>query len=115
MPARILRQPGGQAAVELVVLLPLAAAGIAALVQVMLVGHAAWAAGQAAESAARAHAVGLDPHAAARATLPPHLERRLRIRPEADGAVVVTLGVPAVVASLRLGDLTARSRFEPQR
>jgi pilus assembly protein CpaE len=114
MRARVLRGRSGQAAVELVALLPLVVAGLAAVVQVAIAGHAAWAAAQAASAAARAHAVGLDPVAAARSSLPPHLERRLRIRRENGGTVAVTLAVPVVLPVIRLGDLTARSRFEPQ-
>ena len=57
----------GQAAVELVAVLPLVAALLAALWQLALIGDASWSAAGAARAAARAEAVGLDPRAAARA------------------------------------------------
>src|SRR5262245_38363538 len=55
----------GQAAVELVAVLPLVALVLAAAGQAVLAGYAVWQAHVAARSAARAAAVGADPRAAA--------------------------------------------------
>ena len=108
------RRDGGQAAVELVALLPCLAAVLAVAWQLVLAGHATWASAVAARAAARAAAVGGDPEAAARAHLPTRLERGLDVRRRADGAVEVALRVPAVVPALRLGRVHAESRFAPQ-
>src|SRR6266545_6298338 len=74
-----LRREHGQAAAELVALLPLLIGVLACAWQVVLAGHAVLAAGAAARAAARAQAIGLDAGAAARAHLPTHLERGLRV------------------------------------
>ena len=47
--------------------------------------------------------------------LPPRLERGLRVTGGDDGAVRVRIGVPSVVGRGRLGTISARARFEPQR
>ena len=106
----------GQAAVELVAVLPLVVALLAGVWQVALVGHASWSAAAAARAAARAHALGLDPRAAARAHLPPGLERGLRVREAARGGeVTVTVRVPSVIGAARLGRVSATSAFAAQR
>ncbi|HVL96199.1 MAG TPA: TadE/TadG family type IV pilus assembly protein [Solirubrobacteraceae bacterium] len=104
----------GQAAVELVAVLPVLAVLLAAVWQVALVGHAAWSARAAAHAAARAAAVGGDARAAARAALPQRLERRLRVRTPGEGEAEVRLRVPVVLPALDLGSITARARFAPQ-
>lgn len=104
----------GQAAVELVALLPLVALAAAAMVQVALVAHAAWAASQAAASAARAAAVGGDAGAAARAALPPHLERGIRLVSHGGGEIELRMPAPSIVPSLDFGTIAARGRFEVQ-
>jgi hypothetical protein len=104
----------GQATVELVALLPCLAAVLGVAWQLVLAGHATWAAAAAARAAARAAAVGTDPRAAARGQLPPRLERGLKVRPIADGAVEVSLRIPAVVPAMRLGRVHAEARFAPQ-
>ena len=104
----------GQAAVELVAVLPLVVALFAGLWQVALVGDAWWAAAGAARAAARAEAVGLAPRAAARSVLPGRLERGLRVRTLAGGAVRVTVRIPSTFG-LHVGSVSARSRFAPQR
>jgi Flp pilus assembly protein TadG len=109
-----LRRPTGQAAVELVAVLPLLFALLAALWQLAVAGHAAWSAAGAAEAAARAVAVGADARAAARRRLAAPLERGLRVRTSSDGLVRVTLRVPPVVG-LRVGTVSAKARFAPQR
>ncbi len=83
--------------------------------QAVVAGQAIWLSGAAARAAARAGAVGSDPGAAARATLPPRLERGLRVREgdEADG-VAVTLRIPSVLGDGAIASTTARARFVPQ-
>jgi pilus assembly protein CpaE len=104
----------GQAAVELVALLPFCA--LAALIawQLAVAGHAVWSAGGAARAAARAAAVGSDPRAAARRALPPRLERGLKVRTTRSGGVAVTIAIPKVVGSGRLMDVRERARLRPQ-
>jgi hypothetical protein len=64
------RRTDGQAAAELVALLPLGALLLAGAWQLVVAGHASWSAGAAARAAARASALGADAGAAARAELP---------------------------------------------
>jgi hypothetical protein len=109
------RRTEGQAAAELVALLPLAALLLAGAWQLAIVGHAFWAAGSAARAAARAAAVGADPSAAARAQLPSRLERGLRLRDRGAGTVEVTLRVPAVLGLRLQGRTSATAHFQPQR
>ena len=106
----------GQAAVELVAVLPVLAALVIGLWQVALLGHASWSAAAAARAAARAHALGLDPRAAARAHLPPGLERGLRVRaPSEGGRVTVLVRAPSLVGAGGLGRVSAIAAFAPQR
>ena len=106
----------GQAAVELVAVLPVLVALLAGVWQVALLGHASWSAGAAARAAARARAVGLDPRAAARAHLPLRLERGLRVRESGRGGeVTVTVRVPSVVGGAGVGRVSATSAFAAQR
>lgn len=103
----------GQAAVELVAVLPLLVLIVLALWQLAVAGQAAWLAGAAARAAARAHAVGGDEGMAARGVLPSSLEHGLRVRARDDGSVALTLAVPSVVGG-RLTTISSRARFEPQ-
>lgn len=105
----------GQAGVELVVLLPLVVTVVALMWQLAIAGHATWAAAAAARAAARAHALGLDPPAAARSHLSVTLERGLRVRSRADGTVEVGVRVPGVLGVAGLGRALASARFAPQR
>jgi Flp pilus assembly protein TadG len=105
---------GGQAAVELVAVLPLVVALLAALWQVAVAGHAAWSAAGAAEAAARAAALGGDARTAARRRLAAPLERGLRVRAGDDGVVQVSVRIPSSFG-LHLGTVSARARFAPQR
>jgi hypothetical protein len=105
---------GGQAAVELVAILPLAAVVLALAWQAVLAGHAAWAVTAAARAAARAAAVGAAPDAAARAHLADGLERGLRVRALDGGGVEVSVPIPRVVPALPLGGVTGTGRFRRQ-
>jgi Flp pilus assembly protein TadG len=109
-----MRAQRGQAAVELVAVLPLVVALLAALWQLAVFAHTAWSASSAAHAAARAEAIGLSPARAARAHLPARLERGLVLRTAADGRVRVTVHVPSSFG-LHLGTTSALARFTPQR
>jgi|SRR5919197_6709154 hypothetical protein len=104
----------GQATVELVAVLPLVAAVLAALWQLALVGYAEWAANVAARAAARADAVGADPVGAARAHLGRSLERGLRVRSLPGGAVRVAIRIPTLPGLPSIGHARATGHFEPQ-
>lgn len=101
-----MRNERGQAAVELVVLLPLLAALLAAAAQGVIAGHSWWMAASAARAAARADVAGGDPLAAARRALPGWARERVRVRVAAR-EVVVRLPVPALAGLGRLGDAAA--------
>lgn len=105
---------GGQATIELVALLPIAAAILAAVWQAALAGHAVWGATTAARAAARAHAIGADPRSAARAHLPASLERQLLVKTGSGGAVEVTVRIPSLPGLPSPGEAHADARFEPQ-
>jgi hypothetical protein len=109
------RRADGQAAAELVALLPVVVGVLACAWQLVLVGHAALAAAAAARAAARAQAIGLDAPAAARAHLPARLERDLHVRPLPDGAVEVAVRIPTLPGIPSLGRAESRARFDPQR
>src|SRR3954452_19557279 len=64
------QREGGQASVELVALLPVAALVVLAIGQLLAAGSARELAGNAAEAGAAALLQGADPRAAARAALP---------------------------------------------
>ncbi len=104
----------GQAAVELVALLPVIVLLGALLWQAAIAGQVVWLAGSAARAAARAHAVGSDTARAARGVLPEDLEDGMRVRARSDGAVEVSLPVRSIFGSKRLVSVDAEARFEPQ-
>lgn len=109
------RRADGQAAVELVALLPLAALLLAGAWQLALAGHAAWAADAAARVAARAGAVGGDARAAATRSLPPSLRRGVVVRGRGAGTFEVVVRVPRVLGLPVLGHVSGRAAFRPQR
>ena len=109
------RSEDGQAAVELVALLPLAALLVAGAWQLAVAGHAVWAADAAARAAARAAAIGDDASAAAKAALPGALERGVRVREAGGGRVEVTVRIPPVLGLPVLGHTSATATFRPQR
>jgi hypothetical protein len=108
------RTATGQASVELIAVLPLAAVAGAVLWQLVLGGQAIWSSAGAARAAARAQAVGGDPLRAARAAVPGALRRSVEVRP-AGGGVRVGVGVPLVLAGVRLTTIQARAELPPQR
>jgi hypothetical protein len=109
------RRTDGQAAAELVALLPLAALLLAGAWQLAVAGHAVWSADAAARAAARAAAVGEDAGAAARRALPGRLGRDIRLRDRGDGTVEVTVRIPPVLGLPVLGHTSATAHFRPQR
>jgi hypothetical protein len=109
------RRTEGQAAAELVALLPLAALLLAGAWQLVVAGHASWSAGAAARAAARASAIGRDAGAAARGELPARFRQGLRVRDRGPGTVEVTLRIPPVLGLPVLGHTTATAHFRPQR
>lgn len=74
-------------------------------------GHAIWSASAAARSASRVSAVGGDAERAVRSIA----GRRARVRDAGDGAVRVTVPIPAVAGDRDLTTFTTTARFEPQR
>jgi pilus assembly protein CpaE len=89
----------GQAAVELIGILPALLLLLALGWQLLLAGQATWLAANAARVAARSQAVGGDPTAAARSSLPSYLERHLEVI--ADGQrIKVRLRVPLVIRGI---------------
>jgi hypothetical protein len=106
---------GGQATVEVVALLPVLIALLAAAWQAVLAGQAVWAATTAARAAARAHAIGADPREAARAHLPGTLERGLRVTTEPGGEVEIAVRIPPLLGLPSPGHAHAGAHFEPQR
>lgn len=117
MRSGVLRRGGerGQASVELVALLPLIALLAALVWQAVVAGQAIWLSGAAARAAARAASVGGDAARAARGALPAALERGLRVDTVGERVVAVRVPVRSVVGSWRLGTVSARARFVPQR
>ena len=108
------RRTEGQAAAELVALLPLAALLLAGAWQLVVAGHTRWAAGSAARAAARAAALGDDPRSAARDELSAGLSHGLRVRDRGGGTVEVTLRIPPILGLPVLGRTTATAHFRPQ-
>jgi hypothetical protein len=107
------REEEGQAAVELVALLPLLAVIALTAWQAFVTGQAYWVTGVAAREAARARALGADPLAAARAVVAGALRPGVRVRTDGD-AVGVRVAIPMVMGRGRLGTAGARARMEPQ-
>lgn len=105
----------GQASVELIGAVLALVLVVAALWQGLRVAQVRWLAGAAAGAAARAQAIGEDPLAAARRTLPRRLRSRTRVVVlRREGGVRVVVPVPPVLG-VRLGVFSAAARMEPQR
>jgi hypothetical protein len=91
---RVLGSASGQAAVELVAVVPFVLLAAAIAWQVVLAGQTAWLAAHAARVAARAEAVGRDPSVAARSALPAAFEPGLEVGRHRGGGVRVSVRVP---------------------
>ena len=105
------RRESGQATVELVAMLPLLGVLALGVWQAAVAGHAIWSASAAARTASRIAAVGGDAEKAARAIA----GSRARIRDAGDGAVRITVPIPAVAGGRDLTTFSTTARFEPQR
>jgi Flp pilus assembly protein TadG len=96
---RGLRHERGQAALELLAVLPLVLAVAMAAAQLLAVGYASVLAGNAAEAAALAVAGGGDPRAAARQALPGWSRAHARVSVRG-GEVRVNLRPPTLLRPL---------------
>jgi Flp pilus assembly protein TadG len=103
----------GQAAVELLAVLPLLVALALAALELLAVGYASVLAGNAAEAGALALAAGADARAGAREALPGWSRARAAVT-AADGRVEVRLRPPSAVGALadRL-EVSASAAVEP--
>ena len=102
----------GQASAELVAVIPLVAAALLAVAQLVVAGYALWSAEDAARAAARAAHVGGDAEAAARSALPGWLEEGARI--EGRGPVEVELEAPALIPGAPGIPVRARAKLGPE-
>ena len=102
----------GQAAVELLGVLPAALLVALAAWQLVLAGQSAWLAARAAHSGARAQAVGKDPERAARSAIPHPLRRGLRVRAAPDGTVSVALRLHPPLAGGRAVRVASRAGLD---
>jgi hypothetical protein len=101
----------GQAAVELVAILPLLAAALLAVAQLAVAGYALWAAADAARAGARAAHVGGDAVSAAKSALPAWLEETARV--DSAGTVAVSVGAPALLPSVPDLRVAAEAGLDP--
>ena len=85
----------GQAAAELVAVVPFLLALLLAVAQLAVAGFALWSAGDAARAGARAAHVGGNARAAALSALPSWLERGAQVR--TSGPVEVHVEAPALL------------------
>ena len=108
---RAIRSERGQAAAELVAIVPIAVAIVALVAQLAIAGFSLWTAADAARAGARAVAVGGDPEAAARSALPGWLERGAEI--ETSGPVEVRVRAPAVVPGVTAIAVGASTELDP--
>jgi hypothetical protein len=102
-----LRAERGQAAAELVAVIPLLIVLLALVAQLAVAGYALWSAGDAARAGARAAHVGGDAEGAALSALPGWLERRAEV--DAGGPVEVRVEAPALVPGVPPIPLSAAS------
>lgn len=109
-----MRSTRGQAAVELVGILPVLALLGLLCWQAVVAGQAVWLSGAAARAAARASALDLDATAAARRVLPGALADGVAVDDAGGGDVQVHLTIPAVVGGVVLGTIDERARFAAQ-
>jgi len=105
------RTQGGQAAVELVVAVPIMLIAVLAVVQLAVAGYALWSAGDAARAGARAELVGGEPREAARSVLPGWLEPGVKI--ETGDGVEVGVLAPAVLPGVPSIPISATAALDP--
>jgi hypothetical protein len=105
------RNQRGQAAVELVVAVPIVLIVVLAVAQLGIAGFALWTAGDAARTGARAELVGGEPEEAARSVLPGWLEQGAEVE-VADG-VSVSVRAPALLPGVPAIPIRAASVLDP--
>ncbi|MDX6581367.1 MAG: hypothetical protein QOI10_551 [Solirubrobacterales bacterium] len=105
--------PNGQAAVELVIAVPLLLALLAAVAQLAVAGYALWSAGDAARAGARAAAVGGDPEAAALSALPGWLAGGAEV--DDAGPIEVSVEAPALLPGVAGIPVSAATQLGPDR
>ena len=106
------RDERGQAAAELIAVIPLLLALLLGIAQLSVAGYALWTAGDAARAGARAAVVGGDPEDAVRSALPGWLEHDAEISAGA-GPVEVELHAPAVLPGVPAIPVSARTVLDP--
>jgi len=104
------RGEAGQAAVELVAVLPFLALAVLMAGQLVLAGQALWSASVAARAGARSALVGGDPAAAARAALPAAMREGVKV--EEDEGVAVRVPVPRLLPGLPPVSVAVRAALE---
>src|SRR5687768_16529292 len=107
----------GQAAAELVAIVPVAVAICLGVGQLAVAGYALWSAGDAARAGARAGHVGGDAGAAARSALPELLEEGAQINVSGDAGseseVSVRVDAPALIPGLPAIPVRTSARIGP--
>jgi hypothetical protein len=101
------RDQSGQAAVELVAVIPVLLVATLVVAQLAVAGYALWSAGAAARAGARAGYVDRDAEAAARRSLPSALRKGATVK-SANG-VSVRVRAPSLVPGIPAVPVTARS------
>jgi TadE-like protein len=110
--ATTVRDERGQAAAELVAVVPILLIVVLAVAQLGIAGYALWSAGDAARAAARAGLVGGDPERAARSVLPGWLEDGAEV--EAGDGVEVSVRAPALLPGVPSIPLHAATALDPE-
>ena len=106
-----LTNESGQAAAELVAVVPILVALVLVLGQAAVAGHAAWSAANAARAGARAAHVGGDAERAALSALPEHLDGSVEVGEES--GVEVRVRAPALIPGLPSLPLSASASLDP--
>jgi hypothetical protein len=105
------RGQSGQAAAELVAVVPVLVLVVLALAQLALAGHAAWSAANAARAGARAAHVGGDPESVALDSLPEHLREHAEV--EDSGPIRVRVEAPGLLPGVPRIPLAASAALDP--
>jgi hypothetical protein len=108
----VARDERGQAAAELVAVVPILLIVVLAVAQLAIAGYALWSAGDAARAGARAELVGGDGEDAARSVLPGWLEHGAEI--VAGDGVEVTIRAPALLPGVPAFPLEASAAIDPE-
>ena len=109
-----MRGDSGQAAAELVAVLPVIVVLLLVCGQITAAGWTLWSAATAARAGARAEAVGDDGEGAAEALLPSRLGDGAEIEAGAGGVVRVEVDVPRLLPGLPRLPVAVASRLEPE-